>query len=83
VGEPVEFWKQPASSRVWDYLAGDKNNFGLDRAVADALTAEFPNLAQTAHATRLFVACAVGLRGPPRIRLLAAMPERHWYRRQV
>jgi SAM-dependent methyltransferase len=61
VDEREDFWKRPAGSRVWDHLAGGKNNFGIDRAVADELARKFPDLVAASHASRLFVARAVHL----------------------
>jgi SAM-dependent methyltransferase len=59
VAESRDFWKRPASARVWDYLAGGKDNFRVDRIVAEELAGRFPDLVKMARETRRFVACAV------------------------
>ncbi|MFC4072246.1 SAM-dependent methyltransferase [Actinoplanes subglobosus] len=61
VAAPEDFWRQPASARVWDYLGGGKDNFAVDRAAGDALVAAFPNLANTPRTTRWFAHRAVRL----------------------
>jgi O-methyltransferase involved in polyketide biosynthesis len=50
---------KPSIARVYDRWLGGKNNFAADRTVADALTAEFPEIAEVAKANRQFVARAV------------------------
>jgi S-adenosyl methyltransferase len=49
----------PSVARVYDRWLGGKDNFAADRAAADALTAEFPEIAELARANRQFVTRAV------------------------
>ncbi|GAA3388854.1 SAM-dependent methyltransferase [Cryptosporangium minutisporangium] len=51
---------QPASARMWDYLLGGKDNFAADRAAADAVTAQLPEMAEFARAGRRFLSRAIG-----------------------
>lgn len=51
---------QPAGARMWDYLLGGKDNFAADRAAAEAITAQLPELVEFARAGRQFLARAVG-----------------------
>jgi O-methyltransferase involved in polyketide biosynthesis len=44
---------------MYDRWLGGKDNFEADRHAADAVAAEFPEIAQVAHANRQFVARAV------------------------
>lgn len=56
-----DFWQEPASSRIWDYLLGGKDNFQADRELSTALVREVPALAATPRAVRAFVGRAVTL----------------------
>ncbi|WP_205751877.1 SAM-dependent methyltransferase [Cryptosporangium phraense] len=51
---------QPAGARMWDYLLGGKDNFAADRAAAEAITAQLPEMVEFARAGRQFLARAVG-----------------------
>ncbi|MFI5953866.1 SAM-dependent methyltransferase [Cryptosporangium sp. NPDC051539] len=51
---------QPASARMWDYLLGGKDNFAADRAAAEAITAQLPEMVELARAGRQFLSRAVG-----------------------
>jgi hypothetical protein len=50
---------KPGIARVHDRRLGGKDSFATDRVVANALTAEFPEIAQETKANRQFVARAV------------------------
>jgi O-methyltransferase involved in polyketide biosynthesis len=52
--------RRPNIARVWKRWLGGKDSHGADRAAADALTAEFPEIALVARASRQFVTRAVG-----------------------
>lgn len=43
---------QPNPARVYDYFLGGKDNYGVDRAVAQQVTAEMPEVQEGARATR-------------------------------
>jgi O-methyltransferase involved in polyketide biosynthesis len=49
----------PSIARVYDRWLGGKDNLAADRAAADALTAEYPEIPQVARANRQFVLRAV------------------------
>ncbi|WP_188189343.1 SAM-dependent methyltransferase [Nonomuraea sp. SYSU D8015] len=49
----------PSSARVYDYLLGGKDNFAIDRAVADKLLAVAPDTRLVARANRDFLIEAV------------------------
>jgi SAM-dependent methyltransferase len=49
----------PSPARVWDHILGGKDNFVVDRAVAQELLAEHPLLAVAASQAREFAARAV------------------------
>jgi O-methyltransferase involved in polyketide biosynthesis len=49
----------PSIARVYDRWLGGKDNFAADRAVADSLSEEFPEIADLARANRQFVIRAV------------------------
>jgi O-methyltransferase involved in polyketide biosynthesis len=51
---------RPNIARVWNRWLGGKDSHGADRAAADALAAEFPEIALVARASRQFVTRAVG-----------------------
>jgi O-methyltransferase involved in polyketide biosynthesis len=56
-------------ARVWNYWLGGRDYFAADRAAGDALSREFPHLAEIARAERAFLVRAVRfLAGPARIR---------------
>jgi S-adenosyl methyltransferase len=43
---------RPNPARVYDYFLGGKDNYGVDRVVADRVTAEMPEVQEGARATR-------------------------------
>jgi hypothetical protein len=45
----------PSAARMYDYLLGGKDNYAADRAMADTMLAQLPNLRQTAHYNRAFL----------------------------
>jgi hypothetical protein len=49
----------PHSARWWNYLLGGKDNFAADRAVADAVVAQMPEIRDFARAGRGFLDRAV------------------------
>jgi O-methyltransferase involved in polyketide biosynthesis len=49
----------PHSARWWNYLLGGKDNFAADRAVADAVVAQMPEIRDFAQAGRGFLDRAV------------------------
>nr|WP_296077094.1 SAM-dependent methyltransferase [uncultured Actinoplanes sp.] len=49
----------PHSARWWNYLLGGKDNFAADRAVADAVVAQMPEIREFARAGRGFLDRAV------------------------
>ena len=49
----------PQSARVWNYLLGGKDNFAVDRAVADQVLRVFPPIADIARTDRAFLGRAV------------------------
>ncbi|MEW9529740.1 SAM-dependent methyltransferase [Microbispora sp. NPDC049125] len=49
----------PSSARVYDYLLGGKDNYAVDRAVADRLLALAPDTRAVARANRAFLARAM------------------------
>ncbi|MET9810766.1 SAM-dependent methyltransferase [Streptomyces halstedii] len=62
--EDVEFRKKirsdvPHSARVWNAWLGGKDNYPVDRELADAVTAAYPQTAAVALASRAFQARAV------------------------
>jgi hypothetical protein len=52
--------EQPHSARIWNYLLGGKDNFESDRAAADAVLAQMPEIRVFALAGREFLARAIG-----------------------
>jgi len=46
-------------ARVYDYFLGGKDNFAVDRALGDALTAQIPSAPYSARANRAFLGRAV------------------------
>ncbi|MFD4029529.1 SAM-dependent methyltransferase [Streptomyces sp. NPDC058637] len=62
--DDVEFRKKirsdiPHSARVWNAWLGGKDNYPVDRELADAVTAAYPQMADIAQASRAFQARAV------------------------
>ena len=58
----------PHPGRVWNFWLGGRDFFAADRAAGEAISREFPHLAQTARAERAFGVRAVRfLAGPARI----------------
>jgi O-methyltransferase involved in polyketide biosynthesis len=56
-------------ARVWNFWLGGRDFFAADRAAGEAISREFPHLAQAARAERAFLVRAVRfLAGPARIR---------------
>jgi O-methyltransferase involved in polyketide biosynthesis len=49
----------PHSARVWNYWLGGTDNFPADREVGDQVRAIYPEIAETARASRAFLARAV------------------------
>ncbi len=49
----------PQTARIWNYLLGGKDNFAVDRAVADQILAAQPELAEHARLSRDFHGRAV------------------------
>ena len=49
----------PHSARVWNAWLGGKDNYPVDRELADAVTAAYPQTAELAQASRAFQARAV------------------------
>ena len=49
----------PHSARWWNYLLGGKDNFAVDRAVGDAVMAQYPEIADIARAGRAFLGRSV------------------------
>jgi hypothetical protein len=49
----------PTSARVYDYLLGGKDNYAVDRAAAEAIIAQLPDLPIMARAGRAFLGRAV------------------------
>jgi O-methyltransferase involved in polyketide biosynthesis len=49
----------PNIARVYDYWLGGKDNYAVDRAVAEAIIAVFPDIQVTARAQRAFLTRAV------------------------
>jgi O-methyltransferase involved in polyketide biosynthesis len=49
----------PHSARLWNYLLGGKDNFAVDRAAGDQVTAFLPELVQSARFNREFLGRAV------------------------
>ncbi|HEX9040151.1 MAG TPA: SAM-dependent methyltransferase [Trebonia sp.] len=44
--------RQPNPARVYDYFLGGRDNFQVDRAVAQRASAEMPEIQEGARATR-------------------------------
>ena len=57
-GQPVT-GSRPNIARMYDYWLNGKDHFAVDRAAADAVLKDFPEVAQTAHANRAFLTRAV------------------------
>src|ERR1700722_2415788 len=58
----------PHPGRVWNFWLGGRDFFAADQAAGEAISREFPHLAQTARAERAFGVRAVRfLAGPARI----------------
>ncbi|MGE5136305.1 MAG: SAM-dependent methyltransferase [Gemmatimonadota bacterium] len=49
----------PSPARVWDYFVGGKDNFAVDRALAEQMLEVGPALPVVARLTRQFIRCAV------------------------
>jgi hypothetical protein len=49
----------PHSARVWNYWLGGKDNFAVDRAVGDQVSAVFPEIVEAARYARAFLRQAV------------------------
>ena len=49
----------PNPARMWNYWVGGKDNYAVDRAVAEAVIAAFPILPSIARVTRQFLGAAV------------------------
>jgi hypothetical protein len=49
----------PQTARIWNYLLGGKDNFGVDRAVGDEIIKNLPHLAEHARLSRKYLARAV------------------------
>jgi hypothetical protein len=47
--------KVPSSARCWNYLLGGKDNFAVDRAIGDAVLADYPAIKHMARASRAFL----------------------------
>src|SRR5215467_14354219 len=45
----------PSAARVYDYLLGGKDNYPADRAVAEAMIAQLPNVRQAVRLNRAFL----------------------------
>jgi hypothetical protein len=59
----------PQSARIWNYWLGGKDNYPIDRAVADQFSELYPAIVDIARAQRYFLARAVRyLAGPAGIR---------------
>ena len=50
---------KPQSARIWNYWLGGKDNFAVDRQVADQVRAVFPAIVDNARASRAFLVRAV------------------------
>ena len=58
--EPPKFdTSVPVSARVWNYLLGGKDNFAVDREMADQALRVFPPMADIARTDRAFLGRAV------------------------
>ena len=51
--------RTPNIARTYDYMTGGKDHYPADRDAADAILADFPEVAQVARANRRFVHRAV------------------------
>jgi hypothetical protein len=49
----------PQTARIWNYWLGGKDNFAVDRAVADEIGAAFPAIVEYAQGSRAFLTRAV------------------------
>src|SRR5918992_3678449 len=49
----------PHSARIWNYWLGGKDNYPVDRAVADQFSELYPPIVDIARAQRYFLARAV------------------------
>src|SRR3954447_1860655 len=49
----------PHSARIWNYWLGGKDNYPIDREVADEVSTIYPPIVDIAHAPRYFLARAV------------------------
>ena len=52
--------EQPHSARIWNYLLGGKDNFASDRAAAEAVLGQMPEIREFARAGRQLLARAIG-----------------------
>ena len=52
--------EQPHSARIWNYLLGGKDNFESDRAAAEAVLVQMPEIREFALAGRGLLARAIG-----------------------
>jgi O-methyltransferase involved in polyketide biosynthesis len=59
----------PHPGRVWNFWLGGRDFFAADRAAGEAISREFPHIAETARAERAFLVRAVRfLAGPAKVR---------------
>jgi len=49
----------PQTARIWNHLLGGTDNFAVDRAVGDQITANLPQLAENARLSRAYLARVV------------------------
>src|SRR5690242_21531094 len=52
--------EQPHSARIWNYLLGGKDNFESDRAAAEAVLGQMPEIREFAQAGRRLLSRAIG-----------------------
>lgn len=57
---------QPNPARVYDYFLGGKDNYRVDRAVADLVTGEMPEVREGARAMRAVLVRVVRYRASAR-----------------
>jgi hypothetical protein len=50
-----EYFRVPASPRIWNYWMGGKDNYSIDREVGDAVIAVYPGIRDTAVQSRQFL----------------------------
>ncbi|MHA6622169.1 SAM-dependent methyltransferase [Pseudonocardia sp. DLS-67] len=56
-----QYLRTPSSARVWNYWLGGKDNYEVDRAAGDAVTASYPQIVTLARQSRQFLIRAVRL----------------------